>query len=495
LRRKLEGHQGRIGSMSRSPNGNHLVSSSGADIRVWEIDTGKEIFKSFLPGFGKFSADGNSLLIALDGTTIRKVSLQGVVEAELQKVGGAIETFAVTAAAPFLVATGDDGVGHVQFWDMRGQFVQNVGKHASRVWSVRFAPDGQRLASASRDGTICIWDARPQPALRRLTLPNPQAIYCATLSRDGKHLYLGNRDNRLRCWDVPSARQVGEWELPVESPPALALMPDQQTIVFTGGRRPHVTTGLLDLQDSTVQKLTSLSGGMTRRAGDWLAVSPDGSVLALHQSTIRVADHDDDIVASSAELFSISEMRPLGTLATNKGPPAVPPTVAFHPFRPILAVGGVDCPTFLYDYQRAQVTTRSPQFHVTALAFSTDGSLLALGTHDGCVRLLDGTTLAETAVLDISSYVIIRQLVFSPDGRTLAGAAVDGIIRLWNIATGKVVLTHPIVDNAITAVFFTPDGRTLIIGAGNSSTEEGELLFLYAQRAEIPDDPAERPPE
>jgi WD40 repeat protein len=222
---------------------------------------------------------------------------------------------------------------------------------------------------------------------------------------------------------------------------------------------------------------------MTRRAGDWLAVSHDGSVLAFHQCTMRVADHGDDFVASSAELFSISEMRLLGTLATNKGPPAVPPTVAFHPFRPILAVGGVDCPTFLYDYQRAEVTTRSPQFHVTALAFSTDGSLLAIGTHDGCIRLLDGVSLKEIAALDISSHVIVKPLVFSPDGRTLAGAAGDGVVRLWNIATGKVILSHRVVDKAITALCFTPDGKTLIVGATNGTSEEGELVFLYGTGA------------
>uniref|UniRef100_A0A0D2XRW5 Uncharacterized protein n=1 Tax=Fusarium oxysporum (strain Fo5176) TaxID=660025 RepID=A0A0D2XRW5_FUSOF len=34
------------------------------------------------------------------------------------------------------------------------------GAHANRVVSVAFSPDGQRLASATHDGFIKIWDAR-----------------------------------------------------------------------------------------------------------------------------------------------------------------------------------------------------------------------------------------------------------------------------------------------------------------------------------------------
>jgi WD40 repeat protein len=47
-------------------------------------------------------------------------------------------------------------------WDtVTGQEVLKLKGHAAPVWHVVFSPDGQRLASASADGAIRIWDARP----------------------------------------------------------------------------------------------------------------------------------------------------------------------------------------------------------------------------------------------------------------------------------------------------------------------------------------------
>jgi WD40 repeat protein len=36
--------------------------------------------------------------------------------------------------------------------------------HTDSVLSVMFSPGGERLASASRDGTVKVWDARPLDA-------------------------------------------------------------------------------------------------------------------------------------------------------------------------------------------------------------------------------------------------------------------------------------------------------------------------------------------
>src|SRR5206468_3812283 len=57
-----------------------------------------------------------------------------------------------------LASASDDRT--VIVWDATtGQEALSLKGHTGRVESVCFSPDGQRLASASIDGTVVVWDA------------------------------------------------------------------------------------------------------------------------------------------------------------------------------------------------------------------------------------------------------------------------------------------------------------------------------------------------
>jgi len=76
----------------------------------------------------------------------------------------------------------------VRVWDGEGRLLHRLEGHQGRVWSVAFAAEGGRLASASDDGTVRVWNVESGKLLLTIYhLPNG-----AWLSLDPDGRYRGN---------------------------------------------------------------------------------------------------------------------------------------------------------------------------------------------------------------------------------------------------------------------------------------------------------------
>ena len=76
--------------------------------------------------------------------------------------------------------------------------------HSGEVRSVSFSPDGSRLASASTDGTIRIWDVAKGDTLLVLR-DHREAVYAVTFSPDGAFLVSGSADRTARLWHTAAS--------------------------------------------------------------------------------------------------------------------------------------------------------------------------------------------------------------------------------------------------------------------------------------------------
>ena len=82
-----------------------------------------------------------------------------------------------------------------------GTLVQSIIAHEADITHVLYFPDGKRLASASADLTVKIWNMETGEVLRTLER-QPDWVLTMALSPDGKMLALGRYDGTIAYYDA-----------------------------------------------------------------------------------------------------------------------------------------------------------------------------------------------------------------------------------------------------------------------------------------------------
>jgi tetratricopeptide (TPR) repeat protein len=92
--------------------------------------------------------------------------------------------------------------GTVKLWDAAtGQEALTLTGHTSSVMSVAYSPDGRRLASASGDRTVKLWDVAT--GQETLTLKGHTGmITSVAFSPDGRRLASASYDRTVKVWDA-----------------------------------------------------------------------------------------------------------------------------------------------------------------------------------------------------------------------------------------------------------------------------------------------------
>jgi WD40 repeat protein len=79
--------------------------------------------------------------------------------------------------------------------------------HSGAVWAVQFSPNGSKLASASRDEKVMVWNPSTGEHLHTLE-GHLGAVNAVQFSPDGSKLASASHDKKVMVWDLNTNSQV-----------------------------------------------------------------------------------------------------------------------------------------------------------------------------------------------------------------------------------------------------------------------------------------------
>lgn len=443
-----------------SPDGILLASGGWRDtIRLWDVagkcqvrtldtltkpaDTLKWTIQTL-----RFSPDGNLLAAGDWNGSVRLYDTAGW--AEISRMTNHSEWISSVRFSPdgraLFSASADQTIK--RFDVPVGRLAASLKGNAAEVWALDRSPDGTMLVSGDKDGVVKLWPASPNPPPTRVMRPTSHRVrrgyeqHWLAPSIDRQYLLLVETNGAITVRAAGTLEVIAQFPLP-EVQHGLAISPRAGLIAgLTNDRR----IGLFEWTSGAVRSRLPLPKGGVQGA----EFSPDGR-------TLIVGSFIDKVGFLQVDVWDVSAVEWKGAFQTSFNYQFWACDVS--PNSRTLAVGGNDGFVRLWDLREPREIGSLPhprEMEISAVRFSPDGRTLATAGQVG-VRLWDVQTLRQFKWLGTEDRVTRSSIGFSPDGRRVAAGGNKGEVSIWDLATGRVLLSLSGLTAFVDATFFADD--------------------------------------
>lgn len=498
-----------------------ILSADGKLLATWS-------YGGFSPNPGKDPEDNPNRLIQVWDVAGKKELFR----ARLSTVGAYQSAAAFSPDAGLLAASVGDGV--IDWWDVKtGKPRPSLLGRGGQGQRLAFSPDGKTLAAVAGDGTVQRWaaaDGKPLgtteapdaglllqqlglafaggerlvawgvagsapvawevPSGKLLTPPREHVtpVTSVAFAAGGKELVTSSTDGRAVRWDAATGEPLGPVAL---RPPRLANYPARQALTLSpdGARGVGAVGGVFDLKTGAEEFFlprAPAAGGYNAAT----VVSRD-----VTRAVVTLVPYDPKR-KGRAVAWDLTTRQKVGEvelegLALTGAPPAaaISPsgdrlvTATFGPFQPggggpPLVVTGWDLKAGKKLGQFEDLDARGP----VTVAAAGEAYAVVSGSN-GRVRAYDYESGRGGEILDAGQNRFeagAGPVVFSPDGKLFAvagGSDEPGAfgVRVRDWPTGAVQYTFMGHAAPVSAVTFSPDGKTLATGSQDTTVLVWEL--------------------
>jgi WD40 repeat protein/energy-coupling factor transporter ATP-binding protein EcfA2 len=465
---KFVDSQSAIRTAAFSPDGSMIVTTPEEDdepvVKVWRVADSKEVAQLVGHEMTVYSAafdrDGKRIITASGDGTVRIWDAQS--GKEVLRVGKADDFMGYAAISPdeSCLVTGNNEL--VQLWDTKnGNLLRTFHGHESVVHWVGFSPDGTRIASASGDDTIRIWNLDSVKPEILCWDKHQGRVNHAIFSNDGKYIVSASADKTARLWSAQDGREILSFDHHDGEVSMVCISSDAKRLVTACLNIVRVW----DIKNKTLIHILSGHGPINS-----VSFNPDGTkiVAAFGDRKVRLWNlkngKEMNIPNDDGELVN---------------------TVCFSPRGTYLVMGSANGVVKLYDASSGKKGRhfRSRGGSINAIAFDDKESFIFTASNSGLIgkwNIENGEELGSVQSLPMD------HATFSHDCLRLVIVSTDRIVGVIDVASGNELLRLVGQKNDVNTASFSSDGKRIITASDDKTVRvwrylTRNALFDYAK--------------